>query len=266
MENRCCLDNQLARKGFWWQMVTKKNNNMKRLILSLLLAPVLLFSQGDFDNFIAIDTQGNEHNLYEYLDQGTTVVIQFLSPSMTCWPSSNSLENLAKAYERYGCNDIQFLIVAQWGSAEEINEFIESNPIPEATQIPAIAGDDGGQLITQFLFPISEAYECWIIRPDGSYLDGVPLMWDLEVQSLDYILGSDEGFSRCCMYWNDWEDFDWATDPDYEFNELSPILNKDIPTIKPQNTNVYDIFTGNIINKPKKGFYIQEGKKYYIIK
>ena len=244
---------------------------MKKLILSLLLAPILLFSQDELPNYTATDIQGNEQDLYEYLDQGITVILQFLSPSMTCWPSSNSLENLANAYEEYGCNDIQFIIVAQWGSAEELNEFIEEYGGPDGFDIPAIAGDEGGESITtSFYIPEIDIniceQECWIIRPDGSYLDGVPLMWDLEVQSLDYILGSDEGFSRCCMYWNDWEDFDWATDPDYEFNELSPILNKDIPTIKPQNTNVYDIFTGNIINKPKKGFYIQEGKKYYIIK
>lgn len=259
------MDNQLARKGFWWQ---KQNiYNMKNLILSLLLAPFLLFSQTELPNFTVTDIQGNVHDLYEYLDQDITVVIQFLSPSMTCWPSYNSLKNLMTSYEEFGCNDIQFLIVAQWGDVEDITAFIEEYGGPDGFKVPAIAGDDGGNLITQFLFPITQAFECWIVRPDGSYIDGVPFMWDLEMETLSYILEYDEEFPKCCEYWNDWLDFDWATDPDYEFIETNLILNKDIPNIKTQDTNIYNIFTGNILNrKPKSGFYIQGGKKYYTVK
>ena len=88
------------------------------------------------------------------------------------------------SYEDFGCNDIQFLIVSQWGDEEDITAYIEEYGGPDVSQVPAIAGDSGGNLITQFLFPISEAYECWVVRPDGSYIGDVPFMWDLEMETL----------------------------------------------------------------------------------
>ena len=91
---------------------------MKKLIIFLLL-PFLLFSQVASD-FSVTDTNGNEWDLYPLLDEGTTVVIQFFSPSMTCWPSSNSIENLTNAHYEYSCNNIVFLQVAQWGGNQKL--------------------------------------------------------------------------------------------------------------------------------------------------
>ena len=77
---------------------------MKKLILSLLLAPFLLVSQPQFS---VTDYNGNTWDSNEILEQDVTIVIQFFSPAMTCWPSSNSIELLTEAYNLYGhCNKL----------------------------------------------------------------------------------------------------------------------------------------------------------------
>ena len=207
---------------------------MKKLII-LLLLPFLLFSQVASD-FSVTDTNGNEWDLYPLLDEGTTVVIQFFSPSMTCWPSSNSIENLTDVYYEYSsCNNIVFLQVAEWGwisaVVEFINEFGDSN-------IPTIPGYYEGQQLTMN-YPVTTAYEVWLIRPDKSYINDIPYMWDLEQEVLADVL-ENEGFNRCHSV---------------EIEEYK-IEN---------NQTTYDIM-GRIIQNPTQGFYIQGGKKYFKIK
>ena len=121
---------------------------MKKLILTLLLIPYLLLSQVA-SNFSITDTNGNTWELYSLLDEGTTVVIQFFSPSMTCWPSSNSIENLTNAHYEYSCNNIVFLQVAQWGWESEVVDFINEFG---TTNIPTIPGYyDGSELTMNYI-------------------------------------------------------------------------------------------------------------------
>ena len=158
---------------------------MKKLIILLLLAPILLLSQPYFN---VTDNNGNTWDSDEILEQGTTIIVQFFSPSMTCWPSSNSVENLNKAYESYyGCNDIFFIQVAEWGNEAQVNAFIEEFGNPS---IPYVIGYDQGQTLTfdWMEWGLEWASECWLVRPDGSYEYDIPFMWDLEQQALIDVL------------------------------------------------------------------------------
>ena len=97
---------------------------MKKLILSLLLAPFLLVSQPQFS---ITDYNGDTWDSNELLEQGFTIVINFYSPSMTCWPSSNSIELLTEAYNKYAnCNKIFFLQVAEWGTESQVTNFLNT--------------------------------------------------------------------------------------------------------------------------------------------
>ena len=209
---------------------------MKKLILTLLLIPYLLLSQVA-SNFLITDTNGNTWELYSLLNEGTTVVIQFFSPSMTCWPSSNSIENLTNAHYEYSCNNIVFLQVAQWGWESEVVDFINEFG---TTNIPTIPGYyDGSELTMNY--PVTIAYEAWVIRPDGSYINDIPYMWDIDQEVLANVL-EDEGFSPCHH--------------SIEIEEFE---------IKYQDKTTYDLM-GRVIQEPIQGFYIQNGKKYLKIK
>jgi len=210
---------------------------MKRLILMLLLAPFLLFSQPEFT---ITDNNGNVWDSNILLEEGNTIIIQFFSPSMTCWPSYQSIMNLTQAYSEYGsCNNKLFFIqVAEWGYWSTVGPFVEEFG---SSDIPYVAGYAEGQELTidWMDWGLQWAYECWILRPDGSYEYDIPYMWDLEQQTLINVL-EDEGFSTC---------ENTVGLEEYETEN--------------QDKTIYDI-TGRIISEiPSEGFYIQGGKKYF---
>ena len=269
---------------------------MKRIILTLLLAPFLAFSQGP--SFTITDYFGNEYDSNQMLAEGTTIIINFYSPSMTCWPSSNSIELLTDAYNRYsGCNKIFFLQVAEWGSESQVVNFLNTFG---SLSIPTLIGDEGGQSLTyQFMnWGLEWANELWILRPDGSYESDIPFSWDIE-QTVLLDLLENEGFLECDTSFIDpcidvdgdgilneddpdidgdgvLNHMDMDIDNDGIVNELDSDANGDciedntlgLENYKLENEdkNIYDL-QGRVINEiPKSGFYIKGGKKYCVIK
>ena len=210
---------------------------MKKLILSLLLTPFLLVSQPQFS---ITDYNGNTWDSNELLEQGITIVIQFYSPSITCWPSSNSIELFTEAYNKYAsCNKVFFLQVAEWGSEYQVVSFLE---IFGTTEIPTLVGYEGGQDLTwEFVdnWGLQWAYELWLLRPDGTYEVDIPWAWDLEQTVLINTL-EDENFNECS----------------------NNVLNIEELEINNNDKTTYDI-TGRVIQNPTQGFYIQENKKYF---
>ena len=219
---------------------------MKKLILSLLLTPLLLVSQPQFS---IIDYNGNAWDSNELLEQGITIVIQFYSPSITCWPSSNSIELFTEAYNKYAdCNKVFFLQVAEWGSEYQVVSFLETFG---TTEIPTLVGYEGGQDLTwEFVdnWGLQWAYELWLLRPDGTYEVDIPWAWDLEQTVLIDTL-EDEGFSECGE----------------DNNEENNTVGLEDYEIESNDKTIYDLH-GRILDKPTKGFYIQGGNKYIILK
>ena len=223
---------------------------MKRIILALLLAPFLLVSQtveslnGIAPDFTVTDIQGNEHNLYYYLDKNYTVVLQFHSTSATCWPSYDSVANMTEAYYDYGCNRVIFINIAWNGNIYNTNYYADLYRDPN---IPFVTAEEGGAEIAFTVYPVVVAYECWLIRPDRSFLYQIP-NWDQGV--LAEVL-EDEGFIPCSDDWNP---------------EINNSINIEEHYYKNDDKTIYDL-QGRILNEiPKNGFYIQGGNKYIILK
>ena len=219
----------------------------KYFYVLLLLAPFLLAGQGP--SFTVTDQDGNVWNSDSLLAEGTTIVIDFFSPSMTCWPSANHIQNVTEAYnEMYGCNKIFFLQIAQWGYSTTVGEFIEefgdtSIPYVPGYNVWGIETSTGQELTAEFMdFGLMWAYETWLLRPDGSYEYDLPGMSGLEVNTLIEFL-EDEGFAPC-----------------------NNSVNIEEYQIENPDKNIYDI-TGRILPSiPSQGTYIQDGKKYHKIK
>ena len=233
---------------------------MKKLFYVLILAPLLLAGQGP--SFTVTDTNGNTWDSDSLLAEGITIVVNFFSPSMTCWPSSNATEKITETYnEMYHCNEdkLLFLQVAQWGYYWVVEDFLEefgdiNIPYIEGYSFPGSYESTTeectgiGQCLTYDWYfcdwenCLQWAYECWILRPDGSYVNDLYGMSSTTTNYLTEFL-EDEGFTTC-----------------------NNSVNIEEYQIENPDKNIYDI-TGRILPSiPSQGTYIQDGKKYHKIK
>ena len=133
---------------------------IKLLIIGIycIILPSILFSQNtepiDIPNdinegnkqitqvvdFIATDLHGNTHHLFDYLDDGKFVVLDFFFT--TCLPCIESVPILNYSYTEYGCNnaDVIFLGINYFNTDIEVLNY-ENN---YGSLIPAISGVEGG--------------------------------------------------------------------------------------------------------------------------
>ena len=91
-------------------------------------------------DFIATDIHGNNHHLFDYLDNGKFVVLDFFFT--TCPPCIASVPILNYSYVEYGCNnaDVIFLGINYFNTDIEVVNY-ENN---YGSLIPAISGVEGG--------------------------------------------------------------------------------------------------------------------------
>ncbi len=218
---------------------------MKKLILTLLLAPFLVFSQGP--SFTITDYEGNIWDSDSILAEGNTIVIQFYSPGSNCWPSAQSIELLHEAYNKYNeCNKLFFIQVAEWGTDDWVVDYVNTY---STTDIPTIVGGCNGcglgyDLTWDWIdnWGLLWAYELWLLRPDGSYIQDIPWAWDTDQQVLIDAL-ENEGFSEC-----------------------NTNVGLEDYVIENNDKNIYDLHGRILDKKPTSGFYVQEGEKYIVIK
>jgi hypothetical protein len=96
----------------------------QKTIIALILAfPVSIYAQlpngSTAPDFTLTDYYGTEHNLYEYLDAGKTVILEvFAAHCPSCWNyhQTNRLKNLYNAYGPEGTNELMVLALEhdQW--------------------------------------------------------------------------------------------------------------------------------------------------------
>ena len=113
--------------------------------LSLLCFLVLSYSTGaqvgnPAPNFTVTDTEGETHTLYEYLDSGKTVVLDFFFT--TCGPCQFYSPQVNLAYEKYGCNtaNVFFLSIDYHDTNAEVIAYDQQYNI----EYPSISGLNGG--------------------------------------------------------------------------------------------------------------------------
>jgi len=112
------------------------------LSIVLLTCPVNSSAQiGDpAPNFTVTDTDGNPHTLYDYLDAGKTVVLDFFYT--TCIPCQFYNPQVNLAYEKYGCNEgeVFFMSIDYNDTNQEVEAYDEEYEIP----YPSVSGTQGG--------------------------------------------------------------------------------------------------------------------------
>jgi thiol-disulfide isomerase/thioredoxin len=131
---------------------------LKNTIPVLLLAALSLSTQAQVGNpapnFTVTDTYGNTHTLYDYLDSGKVVVLDFFFT--TCIPCQFYSPQVNLAYEKYGCNtaNVFFISIDYHDTNAEVLAYDEEYDI----EYPSVSGLNGGgdavvSLYNVFAFP-----------------------------------------------------------------------------------------------------------------
>jgi len=117
-------------------------------------------------DFTATDIHGNSINLFEILDGGQYVLIDFFNTA--CGPCATIAPYIQESYESFGCNDfdITFIAIDKGNDNASCLEFEELNGI----EIPCISGTDGGGTLIHNDFQIPYVPLLILIAPDHSII------------------------------------------------------------------------------------------------
>lgn len=133
-------------------------------------------------DFTGTDIEGNQFNLYEILDNGQYVLINFF---LTEDPySEDIMQDMLDAYRLYGCNDhdVFFMEISPNGGDDACQTWVDTYKV----EYPTISRDGGGNEIAQSI-PVAMYPTIMLIRPDHTFAqrDIYPPTLDMMVQYMD---------------------------------------------------------------------------------
>ena len=144
---------------------------MKRILLSVFtLVTFSLNAQTNLTtavDFTVTDVHGITHNLFNYLDDGKHVIIDFFFT--TCGPCISSVPTLNQAYTDYGCNtgDVIFLSIDNGDSDPAVLQYENDY----GGLLPSASGNDGGGNAVISAYGISAYPTVILIHPDRTILE-----------------------------------------------------------------------------------------------
>jgi thiol-disulfide isomerase/thioredoxin len=144
-----------------------------RLLLHLfvfLIAALSLSAQVAVEtapDFTVKDVDGNQHHLYDFLDNGKLVVIDFFTTN--CGPCQTYASEVSASYEYFGCNyaDVIYLGI-NWGSD---NELVRQFDSVWGAYYPSVSGLQGGGNAVVDLYQVQSYPTVILIAPDRSILN-----------------------------------------------------------------------------------------------
>ena len=134
-------------------------------------------------DFTGTDINGNEIHLYDILDAGQAVFINFF---LTGDPFSEApMADVIEAYRLYGCNayDVFFMEISPNGHDDDCHAWVEQFSV----EYPTISRDGGGNDIVQAI-PVGYYPTIMLIRPDHTFANR-----DIYPPTLEYILDAMNG-------------------------------------------------------------------------
>lgn len=161
----------------------------------LISFPVLVKSQVSIDtalDFTAKDVHGTLHHLYEYLDSGNLVVIDFFTTN--CGPCQTYASEVSASYEYFGCNysNVKYLGI-NWGSDNvAVMEFDEL----WGANYPSISGLQGGGNAVVDLYLVQSYPTVILIAPDHSILNNH--IWPPDQSALNALVLNAGGIPLMC--------------------------------------------------------------------
>ena len=152
----------------------------------VVIEPVTTTPGGGSDimpDFTATDIEGNEIHLYDILDAGQAVLINFF---LTGDPySEQPMPDMIEAYRLYGCNahDVFFMEICANAYDEACQAWVDRFGV----EYPTISRTGGGNDIAQAI-PVGYYPTIMLIRPDHTFANR-----DIYPPSLEYIIDAMNG-------------------------------------------------------------------------
>lgn len=140
------------------------------IILSLLLFAGLSKAQVAVDtalDFTVKDLEGTQHHLFDYLDAGNYVVIDFFTTN--CGPCQTYASEVSASYDYFGCNggNVVFLGI-NWGSDNQAVHVFDS---AWGAIYPSVSGLQGGGNGIVDLYQVLSYPSVILIAPDRAILN-----------------------------------------------------------------------------------------------
>lgn len=118
-------------------------------------------------DFTVKDVKGNQHHLFDYLDEGKLVVIDFFTTN--CGPCQTYASEVSASYEYYGCNysNVVYLGI-NWGSDNaSVIQFDEL----WGAHYPSVSGLQGNGNAVVDMYQVMSYPTVILIAPDRSILN-----------------------------------------------------------------------------------------------
>ena len=175
---------------------------MKDLLFSgiFLSGTLLLSGQTSLDtavNFSVVDIEGKQHKLYDYLNEGKFVLVEFFYTN--CNPCIGGVPAINQAFEAYGCNqgEIFFLSIDYGNSDMEVEQYKETY----GTKTPAVSGQEGGGNQVLFDYGIVAFPTVILIAPDRNIIN--PDIFPVTQSNLNFAISDQAGvdaFPEGCFF------------------------------------------------------------------
>lgn len=140
-------------------------------------------------DFTVTDISGNTHNLFDYLDDGKHVMLNFFYS--TCSPCISAVEPLNLAFEEYGCNQEDLISLAI--DFNETDSLVMVFHDTYQCLIPTVSGLEGGGNSVVFSYLIYAFPTVILIRPDRKIINQD--IYPVTTQNIDSAIQNQAGLS-----------------------------------------------------------------------
>lgn len=148
-------------------------------------------------DFTVTDIHGNTHNLFNILNAGKYVCIDFFFT--TCPPCQATCPYFKQTFTNYGCNtqDVFFISIDNGDSNAEVAAY-ETTYLGGSPGFPSVSGDDGGGNAVVSTYGISAFPTYILIAPDHSIIEQD--MWPISsAASFDAYFSSNGLSYKACL-------------------------------------------------------------------
>lgn len=165
------------------------------IIVLLLLAFNAVKAQVAIDSavdFTVKDLTGQQHHLYQYLDEGKFVVIDFFTTN--CGPCQTYASQVSASFDYFGCNTGNTVFIGMnWGSDNHAVHVFDST---WGAYYPSVSGLQGGGNNVVDNYQVQSYPTVILIGPDRNIINNH--IWPPETDTINQLVLSAGGVAHAC--------------------------------------------------------------------